>query len=111
MTLPAGVLNRPPLATPRPVVMVRVAAIAGRLGFLLLPLVLLVALQAPAVFTRWRLTRLDRDLTAARAKTFLLEAERARLLDPRRLSREGRRLGLEPPGPGSLPRLLPGGAR
>ncbi len=107
MSLPAGVLNRPPLATPRPAVLARVLAFAGWMGFLLLPVLLLVALQVPAVVARWRITRLDRELTRETHRTLLLEAERARLLDPRRLREEGRRLGLLPPDPGSIPRRLP----
>ncbi len=111
MSLPAGILNRPPVVAPRPAVVARVLAFAGWLGFLLLPVLLLVALQVPAVVARWRMTRLDGELAREGRRTLLLEAERARLLDPRRLRREGRRLGLVPPGPAEIPTRLRRGKR
>ncbi|MDQ7007631.1 MAG: hypothetical protein Q9Q40_10390 [Acidobacteriota bacterium] len=109
MSLPAGVINRPPLAAPHPVVLGRLARIALVTLLLAAPLITQVALQTRGVRCRYETIDLERRLEQLHLERRSLIARRAELLDPARLRREARRLGLVPGHADQRPFVLAAG--
>ncbi|RMG46859.1 MAG: hypothetical protein D6718_04840 [Acidobacteria bacterium] len=106
MSLPAGVVNRPPAAASPPVVVAGLARIVLALLGLLLPLLLQAAAQVPGLVWQKDAARLEERLARLREERRRYAAERASLLRAERLRREAERLGLGPAPPGAGPLVL-----
>ncbi|HHN75451.1 MAG TPA: hypothetical protein ENK10_09510 [Acidobacteria bacterium] len=106
MSLPAGVINRPPLAAPHPVVLGRLARVATITLLVAAPLITQVVLQARGVRCRYETIDLERRLEQLQLERRSLIARRAELLAPDRLRREARRLGLVAGDAGQGPFVL-----
>jgi hypothetical protein len=115
MSLPAGLANRPAPAASHPAVVGGLWRVVLRAMLVLLPIVAHAAMQVPG--NRWQIdgSELELQITHERHERRRLIAERAALLDPTRLRREARRLGLVPSVPESdtieLGRGAPGVSR
>lgn len=103
MSLPSGVLNRPPVVATHPAAVGRVFRVAGGCFVILLPLLFHVLLQVPGTARRYECVDFQRQINEARAARRTLLAERARLLAPERLREQARRLGLVRPLAGDGP--------
>lgn len=106
LSLPAELINRPPVAAPHPVVALSVGRVAGRALSLLLPLLAYAALQAPGLAWQYECADCERRINELRLERRWLIAQRSFLLDPARLRSEALRLGLEPASAENSPLLL-----
>lgn len=106
MSLPSGVINRPPLAAPHPVVFRHILRFAFWVALVIAPLMLQVSAQVYGVRCRYSCSELERELSQLQRDRQTLLAERERLLAPTRLIRQARRLGLRPPTPGRGPYMI-----
>lgn len=109
MSLPSGVMNRPPVVATHPAAVGRIVRVAGGCFVILLPLLFHVLLQVPGTARRYECVDFQRQINEARATRRKLLAERARLLAPERLRQEAERLNLISPlaGDGPWPVTIP----
>lgn len=106
MSLPAGVVSRPPMVAGHPATFGHIASRTAKLAFVLLPFIVHVAAQVPGRVWQYDTRGFERAILEEREKQRLLREEIARLTDPERLREEAVRLGLEPSRGDSLPRQL-----
>ena len=106
MSLPSGVINRPPLAAPHPVVFRQILRFAFWVTLVVAPLMLQVSAQVYGVRCRYSCSEFESELSRLQREKQTLLAERERLLAPSRLEKQARRLGLRPPAPGEGPFII-----
>ncbi|GEM_PF-2570830 len=107
MSLPPGVLNRPVAAAPDPAAVGGVVRLAVAALLVVLPWIFYTAIFVPGLDYRYESSKLEKAIIEARQERRQLLAEEAVLLDPRRLRKEAKRLGLVPSPPDAPPRYLP----
>lgn len=99
MSLPVGLVNRPAPAASHPAVVGGLGRMVLRALLVLLPLLAQAAMLVPGARWNFECARIEREIADTRQERRTLAAERAALLDPTRLRREAKRLGLVPSMP------------
>lgn len=106
MSLPVGILNRPPMVAPHPRVVGRVFQRFARILILAFPLLLHVSGQVTGVSWRRECAQLENAIAQEKLTRRTLMAQRDQLLAPERLRSEAQRLALLAPGPAQRPVVL-----
>ena len=106
MSLPTGVVRRPPVVSPNPAAFGGLIRLALRLFVVMLPFLLQVAMQIPGTNCGYEVQQLRSDIAREKRSQQLLRAEIAALRAPDRLRDEAERLGLVPAPLSDPPRNL-----
>ncbi len=96
MSLPVGIVNRPTVTAPHPVIYGGIFRVIGLVALIALPLLAHVAVSHRGIDARQAASQLQTRIDQARRARRELLAEREALLASPRLEREARRLGLVP---------------
>lgn len=106
MSLPSGVVRRPPVLSPNPAVFGGLMRLALRLFLVMLPFLVLVAVQVSGTNWGYEVQRKRAEIAREKRAQQLLRAELAALRSPDRLREEADRLGLMPAPLSNPPRSL-----
>lgn len=96
MSLPSGVVSRPPMVSGHPATFGSIARLSAKVAFLLLPFIAHVAAQVPGRAWQYDARESERAILEEKEHQRQLREEMARLTAPDRLRAEAERLGLVP---------------